>query len=60
VTRLVAVRLTERARSATVSTRGRELADAVAAGDVDPWTAADELLGIDDRRAADPAGGAGR
>jgi LAO/AO transport system kinase len=60
VTRLVAVRLTERARSATVSTRGRELADAVAAGDVDPWTAADELLGIDDRRAADRAGGAGR
>jgi hypothetical protein len=45
VTRLVAVRLTERARAATGSARGRELADAVAAGDVDPWSAADELLG---------------
>jgi LAO/AO transport system kinase len=45
VTRLVAVGLTERARAATGSARGRELADAVAAGDVDPWSAADELLG---------------
>ncbi len=47
VTRLVAARLTERARSATGGARGRELADAVAAGEVDPWTAADELLGDD-------------
>jgi LAO/AO transport system kinase len=47
VTRLVAARLTERARAATASARGRELADAVAAGDTDPWTAADELLGAD-------------
>ena len=50
VTRLVAVRLTERARAATGSARGRELADAVAAGEVDPWSAADELLGVDDGR----------
>jgi LAO/AO transport system kinase len=44
VTRLVAARLTERARAATAGARGRELAAAVAAGEVDPWTAADELL----------------
>ena len=44
VTRLVAARLMERARAATAGARGRELAAAVAAGDVDPWTAADELL----------------
>jgi LAO/AO transport system kinase len=44
VTRLVAAGLLERARAATSSARGRELADAVAAGELDPWTAADELL----------------
>jgi LAO/AO transport system kinase len=45
VTRLVAARLLERARTATASPRAAELADAVATGDVDPWTAADELAG---------------
>jgi LAO/AO transport system kinase len=45
VTRLVAVRLLERARTATAGPRAAELADAVATGDVDPWTAADELAG---------------
>ncbi len=44
VTRLVAATLLERARAATASPRARELADKVAAGDLDPWTAADELL----------------
>ena len=48
VTRLVAARLMARARAATASARGRELASAVASGEVDPWTAADELL--DDAR----------
>jgi LAO/AO transport system kinase len=45
VTRLVAARLLERARTVTASPRAAELADAVATGDVDPWTAADELAG---------------
>jgi LAO/AO transport system kinase len=45
VTRLVADRLLDRARSATAGPRAAELAEAVARGDVDPWTAADELLG---------------
>ena len=45
VTRLVAARLLERARTGTASPRAAELADAVATGDVDPWTAADELAG---------------
>jgi LAO/AO transport system kinase len=44
VTRLVAARLLERARAATGTTRGTELAEAVARGELDPWTAADELL----------------
>jgi LAO/AO transport system kinase len=44
VTRLVAARLLERARAMTTSPRAGELADAVAAGDLDPWAAADELL----------------
>ena len=44
VTRLVAARLMERARAATEGPRGAELADAVARGDLDPWSAADELL----------------
>jgi LAO/AO transport system kinase len=47
VTRLVAAELLERARSMTTSPRAAELADAVAAGELDPWTAADELLGVD-------------
>lgn len=45
VTRLVAARLLERARVVTAGARAGELADAVVAGDIDPWTAADELLG---------------
>jgi LAO/AO transport system kinase len=44
VTRMVAARLLERARAMTASPRAGDLADAVAAGDLDPWTAADELL----------------
>lgn len=45
VTRLVAARLLEQARAVTAGARAGELADAVVAGDIDPWTAADELLG---------------
>ena len=45
VTRLVAAELLERARAMTTSPQAAELADAVAAGDLDPWTAADRLLG---------------
>jgi LAO/AO transport system kinase len=45
VTRLVAAALLERARAMTTSPEAAELADAVAAGDLDPWTAADRLLG---------------
>jgi GTPase len=44
VTRLVAAALLERARAMTTSPEATELADAVAAGDLDPWTAADRLL----------------
>jgi LAO/AO transport system kinase len=44
VTRLVAARLLDRARAVTAGPRAAELAEAVAAGDVDPWTAAEELL----------------
>ena len=55
VTRLVAGRLMARARAATASGRGRRLAAAVAAGEVDPWTAADELLDdVGSGAAADP------
>ena len=45
VTRLVAARLLDRARALTSGPRAAELAEAVARGDVDPWTAADELVG---------------
>jgi LAO/AO transport system kinase len=45
VTRLVAARLLDKARAATSGPRAAELADAVASGDIDPWTAAEELLG---------------
>jgi GTPase len=45
VTRLVAARLLDRARAVTSGARAAELAEAVARGDVDPWTAAEELLG---------------
>ena len=52
VTRLVAAALLgEQARAADRQRRrADELADAVAAGDLDPWSAADELLGVDDGR----------
>jgi LAO/AO transport system kinase len=45
VTRLVAARLLDKARAVTTGARAGELADAVASGDIDPWTAAEELLG---------------
>jgi LAO/AO transport system kinase len=45
VTRLVAARLLDRARAVTAGPRAAALAEAVARGDVDPWTAAEELLG---------------
>jgi LAO/AO transport system kinase len=48
VTRLVAARLLDRARTVTAGPRAAELAEAVARGDVDPWTAADELLDEED------------
>jgi LAO/AO transport system kinase len=44
VTRLVAARLLEKAQAMTGGERAGELADAVAAGDLDPWTAAASLL----------------
>ncbi|MBN2623056.1 MAG: methylmalonyl Co-A mutase-associated GTPase MeaB [Acidimicrobiales bacterium] len=44
VTRLVAARLLDQARALTSGPRAAELAAAVAAGDTDPWTAADQLL----------------
>ncbi len=45
VTRLVAARLMEQARELTAGARADALAEAVAAGDLDPWAASDELLG---------------
>jgi LAO/AO transport system kinase len=48
VTRLVAAALMARARSVTEGPRAAELAEAVARGETDPWSAADELLGTDD------------
>jgi GTPase len=45
VTRLVAARLLDKARAVTAGPRAADLADAVASGDMDPWTAAEELLG---------------
>jgi LAO/AO transport system kinase len=45
VTRLVAARLMEQARDLTAGARADALAGAVAAGDLDPWAASDELLG---------------
>jgi LAO/AO transport system kinase len=44
VTRLVAASLMARARATTEGSRASELAEAVARGDTDPWSAADELL----------------
>jgi LAO/AO transport system kinase len=45
VTRLVAARLLDKARAVTAGPRAAELADAVASGKIDPWTAAEELMG---------------
>ena len=45
ITRLVAVTMLERAQAAVATDRAAALADAVAEGKTDPWTAADELLG---------------
>ncbi|HKA82695.1 MAG TPA: methylmalonyl Co-A mutase-associated GTPase MeaB [Acidimicrobiales bacterium] len=45
VTRLVAALLLDRARALTAGPRAAELAEAVARGEVDPWTAAEELVG---------------
>jgi LAO/AO transport system kinase len=50
VTRLVAARLLERARATMAGDRAAELAVAVAAGELDPWSAADTVL------AEDPSG----
>jgi len=47
VTRLVAARLLERARATMSDTRATELAEAVAAGELDPWAAADTILADD-------------
>jgi LAO/AO transport system kinase len=44
VTRLVAAELLSRARAATEGPRAAALADAVARGDTDPWSAAEQLL----------------
>jgi LAO/AO transport system kinase len=44
ITRLVSARLLERAQAATSGARAAELAESVARGDTDPWTAADQLL----------------
>jgi LAO/AO transport system kinase len=44
ITRLVAARLMEEARGITSGDRAHELAVAVAAGDLDPWTASEQLL----------------
>lgn len=44
ITRLITTRLLEQARAAVSGDRAKALADDVAAGKIDPWTAADELL----------------
>ncbi|MFP3899782.1 MAG: methylmalonyl Co-A mutase-associated GTPase MeaB [Acidimicrobiia bacterium] len=44
MSRLIAARLMERARSITASPEARKLADGVAHGRIDPWSAVDELL----------------
>jgi LAO/AO transport system kinase len=47
VTRLVAARLLERAQATMTGARATELAEAVAAGELDPWAAADTVLADD-------------
>jgi LAO/AO transport system kinase len=44
--RMVAARLAERSREVTAGPRAAELADALARGETDPWSAADELLDL--------------
>ena len=44
ITRLVAARLLQQARALTTSSTATDLANQVAAGTLDPWTAADHLL----------------
>lgn len=48
LTHIVAERLLVRARQASVGDRFDDLADQVEARSMDPWSAADELLGADD------------
>jgi LAO/AO transport system kinase len=54
ITRLVGIRLLERSRAVTTSERAAELAEGVARGETDPWTAADELLAA--AKASEPSG----
>lgn len=44
IARMVAARLAERSRAVASGEQAAELAEAVARGDTDPWTAADKLL----------------
>jgi LAO/AO transport system kinase len=46
IARMVAARLAERSREVTSGDQAAELAEALARGETDPWTAADELLGL--------------
>jgi LAO/AO transport system kinase len=46
IARMVAAKLAERSREITAGPRAAELADALARGETDPWTAADELLDL--------------
>lgn len=48
ITRLVAVRMLEDARAVTTGDQAAALAEAVANGDLDPWSAAEELLDSSD------------
>jgi LAO/AO transport system kinase len=53
LTRMVAAQLLARARAATEGPRAAELADAVARGDTDPWSAAEQLLADLDESSTD-------
>ena len=55
LTRILAERLLLRARRRSTGDRFDELLEAVAARRTDPWTAADELLGLDDDPGTDSA-----
>jgi LAO/AO transport system kinase len=56
IRRLVAAHLLEQARVLTGGERAAQLADAVAAGTVDPWSAAEELLSAGSSSASVPEG----